>query len=238
MGVVVKTPKINAKEKFTTKQEQLDAECHSMALETPPLHLGIFGLLLPWSSGLQFKLISMLYPHYGLFVGISRDHNYENNRVTIDSQGNPIIHYKLSPFDEKQLVQGLVKQLEILYSMNPSCLFVGHSKNLWFNCQDKTISAEQKVVLFKEYLSSIEKEGIVTNKITIYSAHQMSSCRMSATAEEGPTSATGELYECENMFLADGSVLPTSLGVNPMITIEAMSHLISKHVIAKLNSMK
>jgi choline dehydrogenase-like flavoprotein len=58
---------------------------------------------------------------------------------------------------------------------------------------------------------------------------------MSANKNDGPTKPTGELYDCSNVFIADASVLPTSLGINPMITIEAISRMISRNVIKRLN---
>ena len=62
----------------------------------------------------------------------------------------------------------------------------------------------------------------------------MSSCRMAATPDEGPVSATGQVWGVHRLYVADGSVLPTSLGINPMVTIEAMAHMIAGHIISDL----
>ena len=240
MGVVVKDSRIHAADRFLTPEEKKQAEAHALAIETPPLHLGIFGLMLPWSSGLQFKLTTMMYPHYGVFLGIARDLCSEGNLVTIDGAGNPVIKYTLTPFDEKQVIAGLEKQLEFLIELNPSCMFVGHSKNPWFYypSEEDRKDITKRRAHFQKYLESIRVEGIVANKTTLYSAHQMSSCRMAVNESDGPTSPSGELFECENLFIADGSVLPTSLGINPMITIEAMSHMIAQNVIQRLQQFK
>jgi long-chain-alcohol oxidase len=237
MGVVVKAPKDittpNAQNpvslQYLNEKDISNARTHGIAVETPPVHLGIYGLLTPWNSGLEYKIMSLGYQNTSAFIGISRDHCSEKNQIKIDSEGNPVIHYQLSKEDEKMLLIGLERQLRIMFRTGARYLFLGHSRFPWFYCQQP--NAEEKL---NEFIHSIWKEGIQLNKMNIFTAHQMSSCRMSATAEEGPTSVTGELYECENMFLADGSVLPTSLGINPMMTIEAMSHLISKSVIDRL----
>ena len=64
----------------------------------------------------------------------------------------------------------------------------------------------------------------------LYSAHQMGSCRLSANPEDGPLRESGESWECDGLFVADASVFPTSLGINPMITVEAVAYMIADQV--------
>ena len=45
---------------------------------------------------------------------------------------------------------------------------------------------------------------------------------------------TGEAWDAGNLFVVDGSALPTGLGVNPMVTIEAAAHKIARGMAAKL----
>lgn len=68
-------------------------------------------------------------------------------------------------------------------------------------------------------------------KAGLYSAHQLGSCRLSATRERGPLRETGEAWDCDGLFVADASVLPTSLGINPMITVEAVAYMVADQVI-------
>lgn len=62
----------------------------------------------------------------------------------------------------------------------------------------------------------------------------MGSCRLSATPEGGPLRETGEAWECDGLFVADASVLPTSLGINPMITVEAVAFMVAEQVLSFL----
>jgi choline dehydrogenase-like flavoprotein len=182
------------------------------------------------------KLITCSYPHIGVFIGISRDHPSEKNTITLDKEGNPLIHYELSDLDQKGILAGVEQNIRLQYEAGALFILLGHSNGQWFYTKQFSTKQENDNALEKYIQEICWKEGIIPNKLTLFSAHQMSSCRMSSSVNDGPTSITGELYECENCFIADGSVLPTSLGINPMITIEAYSHMISKHVIKKLAS--
>jgi choline dehydrogenase-like flavoprotein len=53
--------------------------------------------------------------------------------------------------------------------------------------------------------------------------HPLGTCRMGSDPEQSVTRHTGETWEVENLFICDGSIVPTSLGVNPQMTIFALA---------------
>jgi choline dehydrogenase-like flavoprotein len=53
--------------------------------------------------------------------------------------------------------------------------------------------------------------------------HPMGTARMSADPRLGVTGPDGGVHGTRGLYVADGSLLPSSLGVNPMMTISAMS---------------
>ena len=55
--------------------------------------------------------------------------------------------------------------------------------------------------------------GLPVSSISLFSAHQMCSCRMSATADDGPVNENGETWEVKDLYVMDASVFPTSLGM-------------------------
>ena len=75
---------------------------------------------------------------------------------------------------------------------------------------------------FEKYVATLREAGVAPMKMCIFSAHQMSSCRMASSPSHGPVSPTGELWECKGLYVADASIFPTSLGLNPMITVAGM----------------
>jgi cholesterol oxidase len=57
-------------------------------------------------------------------------------------------------------------------------------------------------------------------------AHILGGCCMGASPESGVVDTNGEIFGYPNLFVADGSVVPANLGVNPSLTITALSEYI------------
>lgn len=63
---------------------------------------------------------------------------------------------------------------------------------------------------------------------SLYAAHPMSTCRMGLDPETSVVKPTGETHKLPGLYLLDGSIFPTSLGVNPSITIFAMTTMLAR----------
>lgn len=60
-------------------------------------------------------------------------------------------------------------------------------------------------------------------KVEAMSFHPLGSARMSATADGGVVKPTGEAWKVEDLFVVDGSIVPTSIGVNSQLPIMALA---------------
>lgn len=45
---------------------------------------------------------------------------------------------------------------------------------------------------------------------------------------------TGETWDVRNLYVADSSLFPTALGVNPMVTIQAIALNVSRNIIQSI----
>jgi cholesterol oxidase len=64
-------------------------------------------------------------------------------------------------------------------------------------------------------------------------AHILGGCPMGESPEEGVIDPHGRLFGYENFYIADGSIIPVNLSVNPSLTITALSEWVMSHVPAK-----
>ncbi len=53
---------------------------------------------------------------------------------------------------------------------------------------------------------------------------------MGGSSARGAVDPTGQTYEVQGLYVADGSVLPTATGVNPMLSIMSVAHVIAGHI--------
>ena len=72
------------------------------------------------------------------------------------------------------------------------------------------------------------------NLVTV---HPLGSCGMSDSIDGGVVNHLGQVYDGRdggfhpNLYIADGSIVPTAIGVNPYMTIGALSERIASHIV-------
>lgn len=65
---------------------------------------------------------------------------------------------------------------------------------------------------------------------TSSTAHILGGATMGRTAAEGVCDELGRVFGYDNMYIADGSIVPANLGVNPSLTITALSEYVMANV--------
>ena len=79
-------------------------------------------------------------------------------------------------------------------------------------------------------LARIDEAPLGPNRVGVFTAHQMGGCPMGADPARSVVDPQLRHHGVENLFVVDGSVFPTSLGVNPMESIYAVASWGSDHV--------
>jgi len=69
-----------------------------------------------------------------------------------------------------------------------------------------------------------------SNRLTLLSAHVNGSCRLGADPRRGTCTPDGAVRGARGVYVMDGSVLPTALGVNPQETIMAVATVLAERL--------
>lgn len=189
---------------------------YGFKLETPPVHPGLLGLALPWAGGRQHKEAMLAARHVGAFIVLTRDR--DGGRVTTDSQGRPVLHYRLSRFDREHVLRGIVESARIHLAAGAEAVHFPHHRAPVLRSED---DAE---ALFAE----IPRWRWTPNRFPLFSAHQMGTCRMGGIASRAPVAPDGQVRGLPGLFVADASLFPESSGANPMLSIQALAHNIAQ----------
>ena len=70
-----------------------------------------------------------------------------------------------------------------------------------------------------------------------YASHPLGGCRMAETRDLGVTDHTGAVFGYDGLYCIDSSIIPTSLGVNPSLTIAAVSERCADALVARAGDL-
>lgn len=77
---------------------------------------------------------------------------------------------------------------------------------------------------------AFELERLPAVRLECASQHPLGTCRMGVRAQDSAVGPYGESWDVKELYVADGSILPSSLGVNPQLTVMAMATRIAWHL--------
>ncbi|MCC6897290.1 MAG: GMC family oxidoreductase N-terminal domain-containing protein [Anaerolineae bacterium] len=202
----------------------LDGHGYGVRLETAPVHPGLAAATFPWQSGATHKRMMSSLPNLANIITITRDRH--SGQVKVNAAGEPVIHYKLHPFDAAHMLKGMTESLRVHIAAGATEVSSPHNQQMRFRPADGGS--------LDTFLGEVAARGLHPNAYALFSAHQMSSCRIGGDSATGALDPTGASYEVRNLYVADGSALPTASGVNPMISIMATAHFLAQGMKAGL----
>ena len=197
----------------------LDGRGYGVWLEVAVGHPGLGASTAAWQSGRQHKRAMQDFEHIANNIILTRD--VHAGEIKLKKNLQPTVHYVLHPYDARHLMHGLLEGLKIHHAAGATEIISPHSANIRYREGEDS---------FEAFLGRVKNEGFRGNSHALFSAHQMSACRIAGDAQLGAVKPNGETYEIKNLYVADGSVFPTAVGVNPMVSILGVAHLIAQGI--------
>jgi choline dehydrogenase-like flavoprotein len=137
--------------------------------------------------------------------------------VTVNDYGRPSISYSVGSRDLEYLKQGLKATAEVQLAAGAKQVLTLHSK--------KTVFKSANDIDMK-----LAGADWGSNELALYSAHPLGTCRMGEDSRSSVVDSHCQTHDVRGLFVIDGSVTPTSLGVNPQITLLAVAEKSSEWI--------
>jgi choline dehydrogenase-like flavoprotein len=140
-------------------------------------------------------------------------------RVGLAADGSLRIRYRLNRVDTDRMLFGIARLAELFYAAGATEVYPQIAGI-------PTIPANA--------IGDLEASPPPRSALRLEAFHPMGTARMDAARDRGVVDTDGAVHGAEALYVADGSLLPSSLGVNPMMTIIAMASRVSRRLAESL----
>jgi len=142
-----------------------------------------------------------------------------HNRVSVDGSGRPVVHYRFTPEARKGLVRGAITSAKIFFAAGAVRVHLPIAQ----------ISAIESAEA--DRLNQIaEHPDFKPGKLSVSAAHLQGGCAMGRCAKDSVTDAYGHVHGIPWLFVADASLFPNSLEINPYLTIMALADRVAETI--------
>ncbi len=143
-----------------------------------------------------------------------------SGRVGLARDGSLRITYRLTDDDGARLAYGIARAAELFYAAGALEVY-------------PQIAGIPTIP--RDRIAELEASPPSTSALRLEAFHPMGTARMDADPAAGVVGIDGAVHGVDGLYIADGSLLPSSLGVNPMMTIIAMTSRVARQLADRLN---
>lgn len=183
-------------------------------IEAAPAHPGLMALALPWRGRAAHAAWMRDSRFDAALIVLTRDRG--EGSVSID--GRDEVTYRVAPYDAGHMLRALAGLTDIFFAAGAAKVTTLHTDPLVMT-GDRADAAGRR-----SFGEAIARRGAAPNRLGVFSAHQMGTCRMHVDSRYGVVDCDGAVHGVRGLFVADASVFPLASGVNPMLTIMALAH--------------
>ena len=141
------------------------------------------------------------------------DANASNGSVTLTRRGRASINYELGPRDRANLIAGVQAAARVLLAAGVTGV--------------RTLHTRGESIRDDGDIDALATRGWGRHDLALFSAHVNGTCRLGTEPQISGVDPAGERFGTRGLYVADGSLFPTGLGVNPQLSIMAFATVIA-----------
>jgi choline dehydrogenase-like flavoprotein len=162
--------------------------------------------------GKEHRAYARQLPHVGVFGGMVHDDGGGSVRRWVSRE--PLVTYRMSAQDRSRVFRGI----HILARM----AFAAGAKKVMLPIFGSPVFDHVGDVDF------LLHRPPKASRVECMTFHPLGSAKMSSDGASGVVRPTGETWAADNLFVADGSVLPTSIGVNSQLPVMSVAMTVAR----------
>ena len=117
--------------------------------------------------------------------------------------------YNITEYDRVRFIRGAKKLAHMHFAMGADEVMMPFHQN--------------RILTSRDQIDAIDPTQIKAADLELFTPHLMGTCRMGRSPQDSVIDTSGQLWELPGCYVADASVFPTAIGVNPQETIMALA---------------
>lgn len=159
------------------------------------------------------------FPRLQMILVLACDKAADGNRVAVDGAGAPVVHYEFAPHTVDAMVAATRASARIFFGAGAVRVHAPSADPSTLERSDAERIDER-----------IRREHFRTGKVSVSAAHLMGGCAMGRDAADSVTDDRGRVHGLPWLRVADASLFPDSLEINPYLTIMALADRVAESV--------
>jgi choline dehydrogenase-like flavoprotein len=168
--------------------------------------VNVLAAALPGAGATHRRFVAEM-PRHGIFGAMVHDEG--GGAVRLGPGREPVLSYRMAARDLARLRRSITILAEMAFAGGASELYLP----IFGQAPVRSVDEVRK----------LEQAPLDARRIECIAFHPLGSARMATDARRGVVDASGQSYEVEDLYIADGSILPTSIGVNSQVPIMTMA---------------
>jgi choline dehydrogenase-like flavoprotein len=169
--------------------------------------------------GAPHSTLMRAFPRLQMILVLACDKAVEGNRVSFDRDGKPVVHYRFTPETIDSLVRATRASAKIFFGAGALRVHAPSADPPLIEAEDAS-RVDQL----------IDRRHFKPGKISVSAAHLMGGCGMGLDASNSVTDSRGRVHGFPWLRVADSSLFPDSLEINPYLTIMALADRVAEAV--------
>lgn len=228
--------------RWTTQAARSEHRAHpgedvrDYVIESAPGHPGLVALAFPWEGTDAFAALLERVRWFAPLIAITRDSG--EGRVRLTRAGRARVDYDLAAGDVVTMRHALVRMARIARAAGAHEIVALGTPPAWHGRDGFPRGGEERA--FRSFEEQLGRFDFAPNRATVFSAHQMGTARAGADRRDHVCDPRGRVRAgavsrdevVRGLYVGDGSLFPTGIAVNPMLTVMALARRVARTVLA------